>query len=96
MVTEANIENYLRTQVKNAGGMHRKVVYQGRGGSPDDWCFFPGARLLIVECKAPGEKLQPHQAKEVKELRRMGFNVWVVDSYAEVDEAISTVRERHP
>lgn len=62
------------------------MVYQGRTGSPDDWCFFPGGVLVIVECKTTGEKPKKHQAKEIKRLRESGFSVFVVDSKEGVDE----------
>ena len=63
------------------GGTHRKVTYQGRGGALDDWCFFPGGRLLIIECKRPGKtKIDPLQEEELEFLLKMGFYaVWVAN-----------------
>lgn len=83
--SERLVENHLRKRVRAMGGEHRKVVYQGRRGSPDDWCFFPGGRLLIVECKTTGEKPSRHQAQEIAWLQSMGFDARVVDSVEAVD-----------
>lgn len=85
---ESTIEAHLRKRVKELGGFHRKVVYQGRRGSPDDWCFFPDDLLVIVECKAPGEKPRPDQQYEIDLLRTYGFNVFVADTKEEVDHIL--------
>lgn len=85
---ESIVENYLRKRVKQLEGIHRKVVYQGRRGSPDDWCFFPGGQVMIVECKAPGETPRPDQVFEIETLRSFGLSVFVVDSKAAVDDAL--------
>lgn len=86
---ERTIEAHLRRRVKERGGKHRKVVYQGRNGSPDDWCFFPGGLLLIFECKATGENPRPDQWKEIETLRDMGQLVFVVDSVYSIDSILS-------
>lgn len=87
---ESSIENYLRKRVKELGGFHRKVTYQGRKGAPDDWCFFPGGRLLIVECKRPRKnKLDPLQEVEVAILQRAGFNASWVNSKEQVDALLA-------
>lgn len=88
MTDERTIEKYLRNRVNALGGVHRKVVYQGRKGSPDDWCFFPGGRLLIFECKAPGRKPTKQQVVEIVTLKALGQQVFLVDSKAAIDEVL--------
>ena len=88
---EAVIEAYLRKRVKEKGGVHRKVVYQGRTGSPDDWCFFPDGRLLIVECKAPGKRPDQHQELEIALLQSMGFEASWVSSKEDVDKLLEKI-----
>lgn len=83
---EKDIEKYLRARVKELGGIYRKVVYQGRKGSPDDWCFFPGGKLVIVECKGHDGRVDKHQAAEHEELGKMGFNVHVVFSRVDIEK----------
>ncbi len=87
--SEKTVEKYLRTEVARLGGFHRKVVYQGRWGSPDDWCFFPNGWLLIAECKTTGEKPSPEQVREINRLGDMGQLVFVVDSKASVDAMLA-------
>ena len=86
---EAGVEKYLRRRVKELGGFHRKVTYQGRKGAPDDWCFFPGGKLLIVECKRPGKNhLDPLQDVEVDILQRTGFKATWVNDIEGVDRVL--------
>lgn len=77
------LESYIVKQTnriaKQAGYLHRKVVYQNRNGAPDDWYFGQNGDLIIIEHKRPGEKPEPHQEREIKRLRDRGFDVYVVD-----------------
>lgn len=83
---ERAVEKYLIKRVKDKGGTTRKVTYQGRAGAPDRWCFFPNGFLLIVECKKPDGVLEKDQEYEIKTLKRLGQEVAVVWSKAQVDE----------
>lgn len=101
---EAAIEGYLCTQVGLQGGITRKVVYQGRKGSPDRWCIFPGGQILMVETKRPGETPEPLQIHEMEILRKLGCFVAWTDTTAGVDAiladfnacGVATFNERHP
>jgi hypothetical protein len=89
---EATVEDYLRGRVKALGGEVRKVLYQGRRGALDAWCFLPGGRLIIVECKRPSRnKLDPLQEDELAWLLRMGFKATWVNSKEQVDEILRSV-----
>lgn len=90
---EAPVEKYLRDEVKKLGGEHRKVLYQGRTGSPDDWCFLPGGVLLIVECKRPGKEPTKQQYEEIRWLCSMGFHATWVDTKAKIDELLAPFKE---
>ena len=86
---ESSVEEYLRERVKALGGRHRKVTYQGRKGALDDWCFFPGGRLLIVECKRPKKKkLDPLQEVELTFLLDNGFSAAWVNTKEQVDAVL--------
>jgi len=96
---ESLIEEYLTEQVTIADGECRKVKWIGRRGAPDrlvmlpevkgrfDWDGTPG-RTIWVELKAPGEKVEPHQAREHIRMRAMGQTVIVIDSFEGVDALI--------
>jgi hypothetical protein len=82
-------ESYIVSKVvafaEKQGFLHRKVLYAGRKGAPDDWFFGAGARLEIIEFKAPGEQPDAVQEREIARLRKLGFNIHVVD---DVDKGI--------
>ncbi len=81
---ESAIEKYLVRRVKEWGGEIRKVEWIGRRGAPDRWVMLPW-RIFWVELKAPGEKLDPHQAREHKKMKKYGEDVIVIDSFEDVD-----------
>ena len=82
---ENTVEAYLQQRVRELGGFTRKIVYQGRAGAPDQWCFFPKGRLLIVECKAADGIVAPIQRAEINTLRISGFEACVVYTKDEID-----------
>lgn len=88
MTDERTIEAYLRKRVKELGGIHRKVTYHGRRGSPDDWCFFPGGVLLLFECKSSAGRLRAEQREEIKTLQKLGQHVYIVRTKDEIDRIL--------
>jgi len=83
---ESTIEKYAVKKGEDLGAEVRKVVYQGRKGSPDRWFFFTEGRILIIELKRPGEKPEPIQKFEMNTLRDLGFYVAWTDSKEGVDK----------
>ncbi|MBK3745789.1 VRR-NUC domain-containing protein [Paraburkholderia aspalathi] len=79
-IGESGVVRASNNAAKKAGFLHRKVVYQGRRGAPDDWYFGFNGRLIIVEHKRPGKKPDPHQEREISRLRERGFDVRVVST----------------
>lgn len=57
----------------------RKLNGMGNRNWPDRMFLFPGARVLLIEFKQPGEKPRPAQAWFFDQLRDMGFVVRVCD-----------------
>ncbi len=88
---EVNIESYLRDQVKKRGGKALKFISPGWRGAPDRIVLLPGARVAFVELKAPGEKLEPLQAKRAAELENLDFKVYCLDTIQKVDKFILEV-----
>lgn len=86
---EGPVEVSIVEGVRELKGYTRKVVYQGRTGSADRWCFFPGGRLLMLEAKSAGKPLAPDQRAELKLMRSLGFWVAKVDSKEQVDIALA-------
>ncbi len=51
----------------------------------------PKGRLAFVEIKAPGEKPRPLQRKRIKQLRALGFPVYVLDSPEQIGGIIDKI-----
>lgn len=77
---EKDIETYLRNEVKKAGGKAYKFESPGNDGVPDRLVIFPGNKIYFVELKAPGKKPRPLQVKQMRDLEKLGCDVWVIDS----------------
>ncbi len=84
---ESSVEDYLARVVKQFGGEVRKVAWVGRKNAPDRLVLLKGGHCL-VELKAPGKKATAAQLREHVRLRKSGFEVYVIDSYAGVDGLI--------
>ena len=76
---EKQIEQKLVTAVKTVGGVCPKLVSPGTDGMPDRMVLLPGCRIGFVEVKAPGEKPRPLQTHRHRQLRALGFPVFVLD-----------------
>ncbi len=76
---EKVIEQQLVEAVKNAGGLCPKFVSPGFDGMPDRIVLLPGSKAAFVEVKSPGKKPRPLQLKRHDQLRRLGFQVYVLD-----------------
>lgn len=85
-IRERDIEKYLVKRVKEAGGEIRKVAWLGRRGAPDRVVFLRGCHW--VELKAPGEKPRAEQVREHKKMEAHNTNVFVFDSFEEIDRQI--------
>jgi len=91
-VRETAVEKYLRDEVKKLGGRAYKFVSPGNRGVPDRLVLLPGGHTLFVELKAPGKTSTDLQKKKQQDIRRLGFDVSVVDTKARVDEFVARCR----
>jgi hypothetical protein len=86
---ESVVEKHLAKRVREVGGAQRKVVWPGRRGAPDRrvWLPRPGGGFVAwwVEMKAPGGYLEPHQAREIGKLEKLGDRVTVLYTREMVD-----------
>lgn len=93
-MNERNIENYLRDQVKRAGGIAYKFTSPGNNGVPDRIVMLPNVHDVFVELKAPGGKPTKLQLVQHKRLRALGRDVRVIDSRDQVDGLIKELTEQ--
>ena len=87
---EKEIEKYLREQVKLRGGVAFKFISPGNVGVPDRLVLFPNGKIIFIELKATGKKTSKIQDIQIKRIRDLGFDVYVIDSKEGVLDAICT------
>lgn len=92
MAQEAKIEAKLVKMVKKAGGIALKLVSPGYVGVPDRLVLIAFGKIGFVEVKAPNKKPRKIQAKRHKELKALGFNIYVLDDEKEIGGIIDAIR----
>ena len=90
-MNEKFIEKKLVKTVKCMGGMALKFVSPGCAGVPDRLVLMPGGKAAFVEVKAPGRKPRPLQIRRISQLRRLGFQVYVVDGTEQIEEVLQKI-----
>ena len=88
---EKQIEQKLVRAVREAGGMCPKLISPGTDGMPDRLVLLPGCRIGFVEVKAPGKEPRPLQTQRHRQLRALGFPVFVLDDPEQVPGIIQEV-----
>ena len=90
---EKLIEQRLVKAVKALNGMCPKLVSPGTDGMPDRLVLLPDGKLSFVEVKAPGKEPRPLQTQRHKQLRALGFPVFVLDDPEQVPWILKEVSE---
>ena len=90
---EKQIESKLVKAVRAAGGLCPKFVSPGTDGMPDRLVLLPGCCIGFVEVKAPGKEPRPLQTQRHKQLRALGFPVFVLDDPEQVPWILKEVSE---
>lgn len=89
---ESTLESRLVREVERIGGKAPKWTSPGNRGVPDRLVILPGGRTVFVEMKAPGKPLEPLQEKWARTLRKLGHEVYKIDSLDDIDQFIQEVR----
>ena len=82
---ENRVEKVLGWEVKDLGGWAIKLL-PSVSGLPDRMVLLPGGRLVFVELKSPTGTVKPHQTVVHNRLRRLGFEVLVLNTTEAVRE----------
>lgn len=85
---EKKIEQKLLKAVRQSGGLCPKFVSPGTAGMPDRIILLPGGHLAFAEVKAPGEKPRRLQERRHRQLRDLGFRVFVLDCGEQIPEIL--------
>ena len=88
---EKQVEQRLVKAVRAAGGICPKLVSPGMDGMPDRLLLMPGGRMAFVEVKVPGKEPRPLQTHRHKQLRALGFPVFVLDNPEQVSWILEEV-----
>ena len=88
---EKTIEKKLVQTVKGVEGIALKFVSPGFDGMPDRLVLLPGGKLAFVEVKAAGCKPRPLQESRHGMLRRLGFQVFVLDRPEQIQQILEDI-----
>lgn len=88
---EKQLEQKLVKAVKSVGGLALKLVSPGFAGMPDRLVLLTGGKIAFIEVKAPGKKPWSLQLKRHRDLRQLGFKVYVLDDEVQIEEILNDV-----
>ena len=86
---EKQIERKLIEEIKKRDGIALKQT--GMAGIPDRLVLLPSGRYACVELKAPGEKPRKLQELRMKQLKKLGFRTYVVDSIQKIGDILDEI-----
>lgn len=89
---ERDIEVKLRKSVEAQGGICWKFVSPGTVGVPDRIILMPKGTIAFVEVKAPGEVPRKIQLKRHRQLRALGFRVYVLDGIEQIGGILDEIQ----
>lgn len=92
MAEESRLENRLVKAVRREGGLALKFVSPGFDGMPDRLILIAIGHMAFVEVKARGRKPRKLQSVRHRQLREMGFRVFVLDSPDQIGGIIDEIR----
>ena len=89
---EKQIEHNLVDETEKRGGMAPKFVSPGLSGMPDRLVLLPDAKMGFVELKSPGKKPRVLQEKRHRDLRNLGYRVYVLNRAEKVKEVLDDIQ----
>ena len=88
---EKTIEKKLILAIKDMGGIAPKFMSPGYDGMPDRIVLLPGGRMGFIEVKAPGKVPRPLQEARHRMLRRLGFQVYLLDAVDQIGGILDAI-----
>lgn len=88
---EKVIEHHLVMETEKAGGKAVKLVSPSFAGIPDRLILLADGKMGFVEVKAPGQKPRPLQLKRHAMLRRLGYQVFVLDAMEDIPAVLKAI-----
>lgn len=75
---EAELEDILVKEIRNAGGRAYKWISPGNSGVPDRIVFLPNGKIIFVELKTDSGIVSGLQKIQIKRLQDLGQDVRIV------------------
>ena len=88
---EKYIEQQLTKKAKQRGGLCEKWN-SGTAGWPDRLILLPDGKVGFVEVKAPGKEPRALQLHRHKQLRALGYLVFVLDAPQEIGGLLDEIQ----
>ena len=82
MTPEGKVQKEIQKAVKLAGGLVRKMRWEGRRGAAD-LCIMLNGHVVFLEVKKPGGTPERHQVEAHARMRKRGARVEVIDTIAD-------------
>jgi len=89
---EKHTEHSLSAAVRKRGGLCAKWVSPGLDGVPDRIILLPCGRIAFAELKAPGKKPRPLQEARIRQLRSLGFPVYIIDRPDQIEGVLDAIQ----
>ena len=74
------------------GGIAFKFTAPGINGVPDRLVLLPHGKIAFIELKAPGRKMRPLQVRRKRQLERLGFLVYCIDSAEQIGGVLDEIQ----
>ena len=88
---EKEIEHHLVMETRRAGGMALKFVSPSFSGMPDRLVLLGDGKMGFVEVKAPGQKPRPLPLRRHAMLRRLGYQIFVLDAMEDIPAVLKAI-----
>lgn len=88
---ESLIEQHLVREVNRRDGLCLKFNSQSMTGIPDRIILMKNGTVGFVEVKQKGKKPRPLQELRMKQLRRLGFKVYILDEKEKIGEILDEI-----
>ena len=92
MAEEKELEQKLIRAVRREGGMALKFVSPNFNGMPDRLILIAKGKMAFVEVKSKGKKPRRLQLICHRQLRELGFQVYVLDEESQIGGIIDAIR----
>lgn len=88
---ESLIEQHLVKEVNRRDGLCLKFNSQSMTGIPDRIILMKNGTVGFVEVKQKGKKPRPLQELRMKQLKRLGFKVYILDEKEKIGEILDEI-----